>query len=75
LTFELGQGKVVLDFMQANVFKVESRLQGLLVAKSTSNFIDLNKQNMICEFYKSTMEKTKFDHEELLLKFNNIQDR
>jgi chromosome segregation ATPase len=64
LTSELGQGKVVLDSMQATIYKAESRLQGLLVAKSTINLTILNKQNMICEFYKSIMEKTKFDHEE-----------
>jgi hypothetical protein len=50
--------------MQTTIYKAESRLQGLLVAKSTINPTNLNKQNMICEFYKSIMEKTKFDHEE-----------
>ncbi len=64
LTSELGWGKVVLDSMQTTIYKAESRLQGLLVAKSTINPTNLNKQNMICEFYKSIMEKTKFDHEE-----------
>jgi hypothetical protein len=30
---------------------------------------------MICEFYKSTMEKTRAGHEVLILKANNIQDK
>ncbi len=35
----------------------------------------MNKQKVVCEFYKATMEKIKFDHEELLLKSNNLQDK
>jgi hypothetical protein len=47
----------------------------LLVAKSTTDPTNMNKQKVICEFYKATMEKIKFDHEELLLKSNNLQDK
>ncbi len=75
LTSELGQGKVVLDCMQAIVYKTENKLQGLLVTKSIINPTDLNKQKMTCEIYKSTTERTKFDYEELLLNFNNLQDK
>jgi hypothetical protein len=47
----------------------------MLVTESTTNIYDLNKEKIICEFYKSTMEKTQVDHEVLILKANSFQDR
>jgi hypothetical protein len=75
LTSKIGQGNVVLDSMQAIVFKAENKLKELLATKSTTNPDDLNKQKMTCEFYKFTMEKTQANHEVLILKANSLQDR
>ncbi len=75
LTYETGQGKVVLNSMQATIFKVVNKLKEMLATESTTNIYDLNKQKIIREFYKSTMEKTQADHEVLILKANSFQDR
>jgi hypothetical protein len=61
--------------MQTNIFKVENKLKELLAIELASNLDDLNKQKMICEFYKSTIEKTQFDHELFILKANSLHDK
>jgi len=59
LTYELGQGKVVLDFMQVTVFKAKSWLQQLFATKLTINPINLNKQKMICKILQVHNGKDK----------------
>jgi len=59
LTYELGQGNVVLDFVQAIVFKAKSRLQELFVAESTIDPTNLNKQNMTCKILQAHNGKDK----------------
>jgi len=61
--------------MQATILKIENKIKELLAIESNIHPDDLNKQNMICEFYKSTMENTQVGHEVFILKANNIQDR
>ncbi len=40
--------------MQVIVAKTNNRLQELLAPKSSTDLDDINKQRMLCEFYKSS---------------------
>jgi hypothetical protein len=55
--------------------KAKNKLKELFAIESTIHLDDFNKQNMTCELYKSTMEKTQVGHEVFILKANNIHDR
>jgi hypothetical protein len=74
LMAKLGQVKLVLDFMQSTGVTTKNKLELILAIEDHVDLDEVNLQKMTCEFYRSTMHKTKVDYKDLMnyIMFINI---